>query len=259
VLDSAGVKNYLVVAAKVQETGLVSQYVQSATAIRAYEAREHLIQPRVEEFGDELLIIKLPVFYLPADAVERLIGKARKHKALILDLRDNRGGSEETLQYLLGGIVDHEIKIGDKIMRSGQSPLTAKPLNKTFAGKIAVLVNSRSASAAEIFSRVVQIEKRGALLGDRTSGRVMEARYYPYRLFGDAVFYGVSITEADLIMTDGKSLEHVGVTPDEIRIPTAQDLAQGRDPVLAYAAETLGVKMSPEQAGKLFPYEWPPE
>lgn len=68
--------------------------------------------------------------------------------------------------------------------------------------------------------------------------------------------FEVSVTNADLVMKDGKSLEHVRVVPDELLLPTAADLAAGRDPVLARAVALLGGTLDPAAAGKLFPVEW---
>lgn len=68
--------------------------------------------------------------------------------------------------------------------------------------------------------------------------------------------FEVSVTNADLIMKDGNSLEHVGVTPDELVLPTGADLAAGRDPVLARAVAVLGGTLDAASAGRLFPVIW---
>jgi hypothetical protein len=77
-------------------------------------------------------------------------------------------------------------------------------------------------------------------------------------MIGDrsGIFFATNITIADLIMTDGHSLEHNGVVPDEIVLPTAEDIASGRDPAMARAAALCGVPMTPEVAGAMFPVEW---
>jgi len=228
---------------------------------RQEETQDHLDRLRYAEYGDELLILKLPEFrYLSPTEVEGLLGKARKHKSLIIDLRGNPGGLVVTLKYLVGGMFDKEIKIADRVGRKEAKPEVAKPLPNPFTGKLVVLVDSESASASELFARVIQLEKRGVVMGDKTAGAVMEAKDYNEQAGTDTViFYGASITEWDLIMKDGKSLEKVGVTPDELLLPSPRATASGRDPVLARAAEELGVKISSEDAGKVFPFEWPLE
>jgi len=208
----------------------------------------------------DVIIWKMPEFELDDSAVDHMFGIVRKHKALVLDLRGNPGGAVVTLEHMLGNVFDHDVKVGDRVGRKDLKPENAKTRgSNAFSGKLIVLVDSGSASAAELFPRVIQIEKRGTVVGDRTMGAVMEARGYSGSQGADTkIFYGFSVTEADLIMKDGKSLEHVGVTPDEIVIPTAQDLATGRDPALTRAAELAGLNLEPAAAGKMFPFEWLP-
>jgi carboxyl-terminal processing protease len=223
-----------------------------------WEDAVHRRRPRVAELGAEAMILKLPVFSLSESDVDKITSKARKHSTLILDLRDNPGGAVESLRHLLASVFDREVKIADQVMRLKTVPLATKISHRnSFSGKLIVLVDSSSSSAAELFARTVQIEKRGMVLGDRTSGLVMEAKYHSHGVGLPPVYYGTMITEADLVMTDGKSLEHTGVTPDETILPAPADLADGLDPALARAAELAGVKLTSEDAGKLFPYEWP--
>jgi C-terminal processing protease CtpA/Prc len=64
-------------------------------------------------------------------------------------------------------------------------------------------------------------------------------------------FYGASITVADLIMSDGKSLEKTGVIPDLLLLPAAEDLANDRDPVLATSATLAGTAIDSEKASAI--------
>lgn len=262
--DPSGVQRQVDVAAKIRETKRIVDLTMSGNSdiwdlIRDEETHEHLMRARSVEYGDQVTVIKVPEFAFTGMEVDSMLGKAHRHSSLVLDLRGNPGGAVSTLKYLVGGMFDKEIKIADRVGRKNSKPEIAKPLHP-YSGKLVVLVDARSASAAEVFARVMQLEKRGIVIGDRTAGAVMEAKHYEEHVGGDTVvFYGASITECDLVMTDGKSLEHTGVVPDEIALPTVQDLVAASDPVLAHAVEMLGVKITPEEAGKAFPYEWPPE
>jgi C-terminal processing protease CtpA/Prc len=263
VLEPNGVQRQMDITAKIKKGVVLTDLnneSQFLTLLTDEESDEERMKARSVDVGDDLMVLKLPEFVYTSAEVNSMRNRANKHKALIIDLRDDPGGSVDTLEYLVGSVFNKEVKIADRLGRKEMKPLIAKPRGDVFTGKLIVLVNSKSASAAELFARVVQLEKRGIVIGDRTSGSVMEAKEYQYQLGADVIIpYGASITEANLIMSDGKSLEHSGVIPDEIVLPTAGDIAAGRDPALAKAAEELGAKLSPEAAGKLFPYEWPQE
>jgi C-terminal processing protease CtpA/Prc len=208
--------------------------------------------------GEDLLIWRMSRFNLTKEGVDDMMNKARKKKALILDMRGNGGGAEETLLRLIGNVFERDIKVGDIKRRTETKPLVAKSRGgDIFKGTLVVLLDSASGSAAEVFARVVQLEKRGTVIGDRSAGAVMRSKIYVHTVGADsAIFYGASITDADLLMTDGKSLENTGVVPDKLMIPGGVHLAGGRDPVLAYAASILEVPLDASKAGALFPFVW---
>jgi C-terminal processing protease CtpA/Prc len=234
----------------------LTSYVDFMDLVREGEndERKRKSSHRLHELND-LLIWKMPAFNLTADEVDGLMDKVRSHKKLILDLRGNSGGFEETLLRVIGNLFDRELRIGDIQRRKEIKPFIAKSRgDKVFTGQLIVLVDSISASAAEILARIVQLEKRGTIIGDRTAGAVMRARVYRHEVgVTSAAFFAVSVTDADVKMGDGKSLERIGVTPDEVVLPTGADLAAKRDPVLSRAASLLGVTIDAEKAGSLFP------
>jgi hypothetical protein len=237
------------------ETGMASD---RNDLIREAENDARLNAHHYYEIGKESLIWKMPQFDLPELKVNEMIDRARERKSLVLDLRGNQGGNEETLVKLIGGLFDHDVKVGDLKRRKETKPLVARTRGaKSFAGKLVVLVDSDSGSAAEVLARVVQLEKRGTVIGDRTAGAVMRGRSYDHQLGATLVmYYGSSVSDADLILADGHSLEHTGIAPDELMLPRASDLASQHDPVLARAAQLVGLSLSPEKAGAMFPVEW---
>lgn len=224
--------------------------------VRQGEEDDHLSQSRYVESGDTL-IWRMPSFEVDPSNLNRIFSKAQKHKNFIIDLRGNSGGYISTLEEMLSHLFDREIKLGDIVSRKETKHEIVKPRTPFYNGDVTVLVDRNSASSSEIFARVIQLEKRGQVIGDRSAGAVMVARDFYESVGGDYLtFYGFSITSANILMSNGKSLENVGVTPDVILLPTAADLAAAKDPVLAHAAELYGLKLDPTAAGKLFPYEW---
>jgi C-terminal processing protease CtpA/Prc len=255
-----GIERKLELKARFQETQRLVSFNGVWDLVRQQEREnlQHVNTVRIVEYGKQAILVKLPDFAFGLGQGDDVINQIAPHAGMVLDLRGNPGGYEVFLSQFLGAFFDHPVKVSDRIGRKGVSTLLTQPhKGKTFTGKVVVLVDSDSASAAELFARVMQLEHRGIVIGDRSSGSVMEGRFFQHNIgIMTTAFYGASVTTANLIMTDGKSLEHVGVVPDMRVLPLPSDLAAHRDPALARAAALLGLNISPEEAGKLFPLEW---
>ncbi len=202
-----------------------------------------------------VIACRLESFSIEQKYIDRMMDDASKHQKLILDLRGNRGGYVKVMQRLIGYFFDREIPIGTMVMRNKSLERSAKPVKgKIFNGNIIVLTDSNSGSASEVFARVMQIQKRGTIVGDVSAGAVMtsylismtNARGVPgmETLSG----FALNVTISDLIMSDGSRLEKVGVIPDHLVGPSPAALSGKNDPVLAYSASLFGASLSSEKA-----------
>jgi C-terminal processing protease CtpA/Prc len=252
-----------------RQLDLKAEIVKTDRAVNITQIRNELLEdeeddknrPIFQALNSDVIIWKLRAFNVTESKVDELMKTVRKHKTLILDMRGNGGGYVKTLARLVSYLFDREVNIAEVKLRKKTEQQKVKPRGeKVFTGQLIVLVDSQSGSAAEMFARVVQIEKRGTVIGDRTAGAVMQSLFHPAMVTdassSNVVVFGVSVTNAEVIPSDGKVLERVGVTPDEVRLPTAADMAAKRDTVLAYAATLAGATLAPEKAAELFPYQW---
>ncbi len=214
-----------------------------------------------KSFGDSVMVWRMHEF-APGNGVDyydetidRYMAEARKNRHLILDLRGNSGGVLVTLVRLLGHFFGDSIPLGTDVRRDTVVGLAVQPVGGApYQGDVMILIDSWSASAAEITARTLQLNGRATVIGDRSAGAVMTSIFLPLEVGGATrvVPFGMSVTVSDLIMPDGKSLEGTGVIPNIAVLPTAADLAAERDPALAFALELAGVKIDPRDAAKIF-------
>ena len=160
----------------------------------------------------------------------------RDAPAVVLDLRRNPGGGVFSLEVALGEFFPRAVDIGVIVRRSGAESTqgASQWWPARYAGKVAILVDESSASAAEIFSHVMQFHHRAIIVGRRTAGAVIVAREYSLPDGGR-----LQVATEDYRGLDGKRLEGNGVKPD---IPVELKLADvraGRDRDLEAALREL--------------------
>ena len=228
--------------------------------LKKYKDAQKFKPFKCQEVNSDVIACKLYTFLVEKNDIDKMITQVKNYKKMILDLRGNGGGYVLIEEYLLGHFFERDVKIGDVVMRDKTEERFVKTRDdRVFKGDLVVLVDSRSASAAEITARVLQIEKRAKVVGDVSSGAVMTSIFVPLfnpeiNRLGNSIMSDIamSVTIADVKMSDGSRLEKVGVVPDVPVIPTGMALNKKMDAVLSYAAIMLGAELSPEKAGEFY-------
>jgi carboxyl-terminal processing protease len=164
-------------------------------------------------------------------------------KGMVLDLRNDLGGS-----------VKECVEIADMILPEG---LVCYTLDKdgnrdeyTVDDQydeipIVVLVNGDTASASEILAGAIQDDERGVLVGTQTYGKGVVQSILDMPYSGG----GVKLTSAVYYTPDGRNINGVGLTPDEVVELPAEvtsgtvSLTRETDTQLARAIEILNEQL----------------
>ena len=137
----------------------------------------------VEKDGKKYAIIDLPSFYIDfkdldsrdsAKDMEKEIArlKAEGVSGLIVDLRNNGGGSLKTAIEISGLFIDKGPIV--QVKYRGENPIIKNDIDPKIQwdGSVVLLVNEFSASASEIFAAAMQDYKRAVILGgNQTYGK----------------------------------------------------------------------------------------
>ncbi|MBS1208237.1 MAG: hypothetical protein H6R19_635 [Proteobacteria bacterium] len=181
------------------------------------------------------------------DTLKALEG-LRDTRGIILDLRDNGGGSTFFARAFAEQFVTGKHEIARVTTRSGK-PVTllfgmldlikpefslegpAKPLTQP----LVILMSQNSASAAELTATALQSVGRAHIIGDRSCGCLLGFLGYAKVPGGGALAF----SEIGFEFKDGRRIEGTGLTPDETVRPGLADLASGRDPQFEAAVDWL--------------------
>ena len=210
------------------QSGKSGDKVKTITLIREkIHLEDKEVKSSVEVIsGKKIGVITIPSFYVDLSKdIDKAITKLKKEKikGIVIDLRNNGGGSllEATLSTGLFIKTGPVVQVRDS--RNQIEVQADKQKSISYDGPLTVLINRYSASASEIFAAALQDYGRAIILGEQSYGKgtVQQHRKISRFYDEDADLIGnVQYTIAKFYRINGGSTQHKGVTPD-ILFPSA--------------------------------------
>lgn len=207
--------------------------VRNKITLEQQAAKKSIIEVKAGDGVRRIGVISLPTFYQDFDArrrgdkdfksatrdVAKLLAELKKEKieSVLVDLRDNGGGSlneavELTSLFIgKGPVVQQRNSKGNVMVENDGAGVVA------WDGALGVLINRGSASASEIFAAAIQDYGRGLIIGETSFGKgtVQTVISLDQMARSDTPQYGdLKMTVAQFFRVNGGTTQLRGVTPD---------------------------------------------
>ena len=208
------VKLTLLSGGQTREVSVVRQNIVSLAVESEIDGEIGIL--KVNRFGDDT--VSLARKYA-SEFVEKGV------KKVILDLRNNPGGTVGAAQGLLGIWLDNQIAMTER--RGSEIVKTLRTTGTPILGnmKTVVLINGNSASASEITAGALREYGKATLVGQKSYGK--GSVQIVLGLPGGSQ---MKVTEARWYTPKGKNIDKTGIEPDVKVDLSAEDINNNLDP-----------------------------
>ncbi len=171
-----------------------------------------------EDIGKGIYYLKFDMFPRLNGAleveIEEIMASFDQANAIIIDLRDNGGGADQTANHLAGYFFDEKTRLATSY-QWGQDPQDVWATPKSTSNSLAktkpiILTSQASFSAAEAFTQRLQFRQRAFVIGEKTPGAVHRSATY---LMND-LFMLQWPYERSVDASQQKDIEGIGISPD---------------------------------------------
>ncbi|WP_343597450.1 S41 family peptidase [Acinetobacter sp.] len=163
---------------------------------------------------NQVLVIKVPVFQQEtASEIKSIIEQypERKLKAILIDLRNNPGGLLSAAVETADLFLNNGVIVTTKSRSEGNQTFQALPGSEFSKVKLGILINGRSASAAEVFTAALKEHNRAWVMGEKSYGKGVVQKLFPLPS-GAAL----QMTVSHYYTPKGNMIDGQGIQPNQI-------------------------------------------
>ena len=161
---------------------------------------------------NQVLVLKVKVFQQDtANEIKRLIEEysSQRVKAVLFDLRNNPGGLLSAAVETADLFLNQGTIVSTKSRSEGNQQFQALPGDEFSNIKLGILINGRSASAAEVFTAAMKEQNRAWVIGEKSYGKGVVQKLFP--LPNSAA---VQMTVSHYFTPNGNMIDGQGIRPN---------------------------------------------